>query len=345
MTTRDKPLVVIGVGFAELVAFVTVVLLVVIVLGADAGAQADPPDVATRAIDVQYRPPDEVLVPVIVDELESETVLTIRARGFEANRTGEVRQCRTGERFACRNRLAVRFDGDGAAVFQYLVSSGGGCRLGDERCTLEIRVGDTLSVIDTVFVDKAPPRGRITLTPSSGLRLGDTVTVSASEFPSRASLTINVCAAPATRGPRCGAPGPVVELEIDETGGGSAEIVLDVGKVGADRVACGRQTICFVVVTSDEAVARALPVRLKFVAAPGAAYDAERLVIGIVAAIALGLGAVGLVRSTDWAAPREADGHEIDEVDYADLDLEADRSDQTQSLSTRTDATTDAPLC
>ena len=333
MARRDSVLATVGRGSAVIAAFVVAVLAAIIVLGVGAGAQEDAPGVATRVISVVHRPPDELMAPTIINQLEPTTVLTIRAVLFDKNTTGYVGQCTIGERKVCRNSIPVRFDGTGAASFQYLITDGGGCRLVDDRCTIEIGAGQTLSVIDTVFVDVAPPPGHITVTPKRGLLVGDNVTVTAHDFPSSATLTLMVCAAPSTSGSRCGSPGPVVELSTDAAGTGSAEVILAVQEVGADRVACGRRTVCTIVVSSDSVGVRALPVRLLFNEAPGATYDAGRVTVGIVAALALALVAASLVWSGDWTPPPEGGGRAIDDADYADLDLEADQFDENKRLT------------
>jgi len=320
-------------GLAIVAASVVAVVAAIVVGGAEAGAQEEAPLVATRTINVVHQPPDELVGPTIVDQLEPSTVLTIRAVRFDKDATGMARQCTVGERRVCRNFIPVRFDETGAADFQYLITDGGGCRLVDERCTIEIRDGQNMSVIDTVFIDVAPPPGHITVTPRRDLAVGDNVTVTAHGFPSHATLTLMICASPSTSGPRCGSPGPVLQLATDDAGAGSAEVVLAVRAVGADRVACGRQTDCSMVVSSDSVGVRALPVRLLFNEAPGAGYDASRVAVGIIAALAFALLATWLIRSTDWTPPPEGGGRAIDDVDYADLDVEADRFDEDQRFA------------
>jgi hypothetical protein len=330
MERRDSVLATAGGAVALVAVFLGVVVAAIIVLGVAAGAQEGAPGVATRTIDVVHRPADELVAPMIVDQLEPTTVLTIRAALFDKNATGNVRQCTTGEQRVCRNSIPVRFDGTGAANFQYLITKGSGCRLVDDRCTIEIRAGQTLSVIDTVFVDVAPPPGLITVTPQRGLLVGDTVTVAARNFPSGANLTLMICAAPSTSGPRCGSPGPVVAFSTDSEGAGSAVVRLTVPEVGADRVACGRQTLCTLVVSSESVGVRALPVSLLFDDAQGATYDTSRVAVGILAALAFALVAASLARSGDWTPPPEGGGRAIDDADYADLDIEADRFDENE---------------
>lgn len=285
-------------------------------------------DVATRRVVIRGGSIEDGAAPVVVDRLAPQTVLVVEASGFAPDTTGRVVQCVNGS--SCGNSLAVRFDEDGFARFQYLVTDdtggppgSGRCRLGEPRCTIELRVGEATSVVDTVFVDDAPPPGELGVDPRTDLMVGDTITVTADGFDPGAELTLLVCAAPSTGGSRCGAPGPVVPLTVDA--GGSADATITVPpEVGADRVACGRRSLCRVVVSSDEVGAWARPVALSFAAAPGADYDPTRVVVGLAIALGLGAGAVWLIRSTDWQPPPEADGSAIDDAEYADLDLEAE---------------------
>lgn len=325
MPKGDSTLRAIGLGVAVLATFLIVVVGGLVVLGVGAGAQTDSPDVATQSIRIEYHPLDEVRLPTIVDQLDPTTVLTVQASGFDNDTTGVVHQCTTDEQRSCRNSQPVRFDDAGEALFQYLVTDGGECRLRDDRCTIELRVGESLAVIDTVFIDEAPPPGRITVTPDRDLRSGDTVTIAVSDFAGGSLLNLMVCAAPSTSGSRCGEPGPDLALTTDAAGSAFAEIQLDVNEVGADRVACGRRVACAMVVASERAVVRALPARLQFGEADGATYDAGRVLVGIGGAVALLLVAVWLARSTNWMPPPEADGQSIDDADYADLDREAEQ--------------------
>lgn len=293
----------------------------------------EPAAVVTETLTIRYEPADEVTIAPMVDELAPATVLMITATGFDPDETGSIWQCVSGSTNRCDNRLEVRFDGSGAARFQYLVtdeigalgSAAGRCRLGGDRCTIELRSGDKVSVIDTIFVDRAPEPGDITVEPARNLALGDTVVVKASGFPAAAELTVTVCAAPATSGPRCGHPGPVVPLTMDTAGSAEAEVVLDVEEVGSDGVACGRRSACRVVVSSDEVGVRAAPTTLFFTDGPGADYVTWLVVIGVVAALGFLLLALWLVRSTNWDPPPEADSSAIDDAEYADLDLEAEQ--------------------
>lgn len=312
------------------------------ILGSVASAQDEErAEVATKALIVEYRPEQELAVGLIVDELEPETVVTISASGFEANTTGSVEQCIAGSRRLCRNRLSVRSDDRGSAIFQYLITNNfaegadeaKSCRLGTERCTIELRVGDKTSVIDTVFIDAAPPPGRLDVTPGRNLVIGDTVTVAASQFQPGAELTVLVCAAPSTSGTRCGAPGPVAPLTIGSDGTAEATMILDVNEVGSDRVACGRQVTCRIVVTSDQIGVRARPATLTFTSFPGADYDGARLITGLGVALILILFAAWLVRSTRWDPPREADSSPIDDAEFADLDLEAAQFDEQETAT------------
>lgn len=296
--------------------------------GTSAAAQTD---VATATLDVAWEPATEIEVPLVIDRLTPETLLTVRATGFEPDTTGTVRQCVEAAGRPCGSAVPVRFDEHGAAIFQFLVSdrigaapgTGERCRLGEARCSIELRVGSRSRDIDTVFVDAAPPPGRLEVAPSRDLRSGDTVALTAGDFPPGSEMDVTVCAGSATSGPRCGAPAPVVTLAVGPDGAGETDMVLDVAAVGDERVECGRQTVCRIVVISSDPAVRALPVTLHFESGTGATYSLSRIATGLAVAAALLLVACWLVVTLDWRPPREAGAAPIDEAEFADLDAEA----------------------
>lgn len=294
-------------------------------------AQSDEPEVATLEVTLVYEDPDEIVAPVIIDRLDPTTLLTIDASGYEPDTTGSIRQCTAGAARECRSPLAVRFDDTGRAVFQYLVTDQGACRLADDRCTLELTVGRRSTVVDTVFVDAAPPPGRIEVVPNRDLHVGDVVDVRASGFAPGATLTATICVAPATSGPRCGAPAPTLALVADTDGAASGRLALDVAAVGSSRVACARISQCHVVIADDGVGVRAPPVPLDFSGRPGAAYDGSRVIVGIALAFAVLAAAAWVMIRADWSPPAEADGTAIDDAAYADLDLEIERFDRSSA--------------
>ena len=293
----------------------------------------DASDPEVRRLQLDWVDPDEVMLAPIIGGLDPATVLVVTAAGYRPDTTGSVRQCATGPTRRCSNQVPVRTDGAGGAAFQYLVTDvvdrDGHCRLSSAtRCTVELVVGERSTEIDTVFVDDAPDPGRLRLTPSSALTAGDTVVVELSDLPPATRVLVEVCAAPATSGGRCGPPGPQVEVVTDADGFAGTTMILDIDEVGRDRVACGRRTPCQVVATSSTVGARVAPVRLDLAAAPAVTYDGERLTLGLLGA-ALLVGAAGwIVRRTDWQPPAEADASAVDEAAWADLDAEAAAFDQ-----------------
>lgn len=313
-------------GAATVSAAVAFGALALTVLGA-ARAQAQEGDgsVATATVTVRAQPPGDLDPPLVIDRLAPQTVLTIQARGFEPNTTGRVAQCVDGER--CTNRHSARFDDDGYASFQYLVTNetdeSGGCRLDGSRCTVELRAGDDEVVVDTVFIDAAPSPGILSIQPGGNLAVGDPLAVGLTGFAPGARATVLVCAAPSAGGPRCGAPGPEVPLTIGEDGAAEAEITVP-AEVGVDRVACGRRSHCQVVVASDQIGVWARPARLGFADGPSPDYAGLRVVAGLTAALLLLALAALLIRRTDWRPPPEADASAIDDAEFADLDREAE---------------------
>lgn len=285
-------------------------------------------ELPTRAVSIRYQPPEEVILPLVLDELAPATVLRIDASGFDSDVTGQIRQCVNQNGKGCSNSFPVRFDGRGHATFQYLVSNDlpgapDGCRLGGLRCTLEVTAGSKITVLDTIFIDVAPPEGSIAMEPSQGFETGDEVAVTASGFPPGSALTVSMCAAPATSGSRCGAPGLEVDLAAGADGTAQAVVTLESSEVGSDRVACGRRTPCRLVASSDEVGVRARPVNVSFASGSGADYDAGRVALGVGAAGVLLILAAWLIGRTDWGPPLEADASAIDDADFADLDAEA----------------------
>ena len=318
----------------RLAAF-SVVLVAAVAAMAAPGAAAEEADeaepVPTRPLTVVFQSEEQVAFPPFIDELAPQTVLVIRALGFEPNTTGGVAQCVGRDEPRCQNHLPVRFDGQGAATFQYLVTEAAlaipgetpPCRLGGAGCTIQISNGTRVATIDTVFVDAAPPPGRIDIQPRDDLDVGRTVTITATGFPGGAELTALVCVEPAASGTRCGPPGLEVPLTVGPDGTASATATIETAEVGSDGVSCGGATACRLVVVSDDVGVRAEPVPLSFAAAPSAGYSVLRLVLGLGTAVALLTVAAWLVRSTDWRPPREADSSLIDDAELADLDLEA----------------------
>jgi hypothetical protein len=211
----------------------------VFVAAARAGAQEPAPDttgpveIARRTITVANEPAEEGHDVRILDRLDPSTLLLVEAAGFDHDTTGSIRQCTIGQARGCRNHLPVRFDDRGAATFQYLIDDdGGGCRLVDDRCTVELIVGERATVIDTVFVDTALPPGVITVSPTESLQPGDRIEVDVTGFSAGSQLVATVCITPATSGPRCGTPAPEVTFDADDDGTGNAILDLDVDEVG-----------------------------------------------------------------------------------------------------------------
>ncbi|MGI9602668.1 MAG: neocarzinostatin apoprotein domain-containing protein [Acidimicrobiales bacterium] len=303
------------------------VVIIVMVGAASAEAEAQSDTVPVVAVNIDPRPADERTEPLLVDDLGDQAVLQLEIRDFPANVTGMLRQCLEGEQRRCANQQELRFDDRGRADVQYLISStvagaAGTCG-GSVRCTVEVSAGRVSAVLETFFGLVVPPPGHLEVTPRTGIEPGQSVSVAVSGFPPGEQLVVTVCAAPAVRGDRCGAPGPEEVIVVDGEGSAATSMVLDVTTVGADGVACGRRTSCQMVVVSDDIAIRANTIRLGLAQAPGAEYDLARLVTGLLVAVVLVAAAAALVVTGDWGPPGEADGSAIDDAVFADLDAEA----------------------
>lgn len=245
----------------------------------------------------------------VVDGLAGASVLRVTATGFVPDSTGEVRQC-TGSATGpvrCRDRFPVRFDGTGAARFQYLVSPDRACGRGAE-CLLRLRgADDRTAVVPLVFGARVPTVPTLAVTPQRGLEDGEVVQVSVSGLAPRSRAQVVQCVPPGLPvAERCGAPGPVVPLVAGADGRGSATFTVSVGEVGSGRHPCRRGSRCGVALVSDGALVRAPIVAVGFSAGAGASYDVDRMALGFGAAALLLALAAWLIRTTDWREPSEA---------------------------------------
>lgn len=266
----------------------------------------------------------------VLGTLQADTVLQVRAGGFEPFTRARARQCVTAPRTVCGNAIDVQFGEEGTAAFQYLVTDDfaeGGparrCRAGAPPCTIVITSADGTqgAEVQSIFHDPVPPPGRIRVRPSSGLEDGQTVTVEVEDYPPGARVQAMLCAPPdATGVERCGAPGATAPLAVGPDGRGSTQLTVRPGPVGRMRVRCGPGHTCGVSVASETVFARAPVVPVTFATPAGAGYDSTRLAAGLAAAALLLGVAARLVRRTDWTPVGEEAAPEIDEAEYADLD-------------------------
>jgi hypothetical protein len=265
--------------------------------------------------------------PRAIGELAAGTVLRVRVDGFPAFAVARARQCAGGR---CGNPIDVQFGEGGTASFQYLVvddfvpaARAGGCRLRATPCSIVVENvdGDGRAELVTVFGGPLPAPGHLDVTPSARLAEGTSVAIELSGFPPDVDAEVVLCAAPDTAGAaRCGSPGPVIPVHIGDDGRARASLLVRTGPVGTERIACGRDHACAVVVRSPSAFVRSNAVRLGFAAPPGVDYDARRLLAGLGIALVLAAIATWLVLRTDWAPIGEEAAPEIDEAEYADLD-------------------------
>lgn len=266
--------------------------------------------------------------PGVVDELRTGDVLRLSIRGFEPHTQLLIEQCQdAGDRERCENRISAYTGERGDARLEYLVlpeidgDATSGCSPGDPPCRLVVRSGegDRTAHVVTVFGASASPPGSISVSPTSGLRDGDSVAVTARGFRPGTRLRVALCAAPG--GPeRCGDPGPHSDMVVIDDGTATTTLTVSRAPLGSSRVTCGGELACGVAVIGPgtSTAARVVPVSFRSLVGPD--YSAGRLVIGLVVAAGLLLAAVALVRGTDWSPVGEARAPEIDEAEYADLD-------------------------
>jgi len=265
---------------------------------------------------------------VAVGGLESTTVLQVEVEGFDPYSVAEARQCIDDGDRRCGNALKVQFDENGHASFQYLVSdefagsdAAGRCGADDPPCSIVVTAtegtGDEL--LWTFFRDPVPPRGRIEVTPSSGIDEGQAVTVTVEGFEPRTQLQAQLCALADGDGPQRCRPEPAASVMTDSRGRARTTVVVGPG-TGDDGIACDRSNRCGIAVASTAGFLRSNTVPLSFIKPPGAGYDTTRLAVGLSVALLLVLVVVWLIRTTDWSPVGEQAAPELDDAEYADLD-------------------------
>jgi hypothetical protein len=306
--------------------------------GADAGnaevsraAAARPPTAleeatGVREVQVHASDDDEFTAPVVLDDLDSRVVLRVYAIGFEPDTYGVVEQCVVpGTRASaaydqCGNRFPVRFDPNGNARFQYLVGDSyldpgdtPTCAARGAACVVRITDDNATAFVHTVF-GTTTDRARVRVSPSpEDIASGHRVTVVLDGFAPGARADFALCAAPATGGTaRCRALGSPSGVTLDADGSARVRLALRDQPVGSERVECGRQVPCALVVRSGEAAAPVAPLEVSFSGGPGASYDSGRVAFGIALAILLLVVAAWFVRATDWRKPSEAETPEMD---------------------------------
>jgi hypothetical protein len=87
------------------------------------------------------------------------------------------------------------------------------------------------------------------------------------------------------------------------------------GRLGADAALCGPRRLCGVAVLVGPGFIAAPPTPVAFSLGPGVAYDAGRLIPGVLIAVALAAIAALLAIRTDWTKPTEAQTPGLDRAD------------------------------
>ncbi|MDQ1481680.1 MAG: Neocarzinostatin family [Actinomycetota bacterium] len=265
--------------------------------------------------------------PPRVDRLRNGSVLRISAAGFETFGRGYVEQCTVG---GCSNLFPVLFDENGSARFQYLVvrsfatrqEPSSTCGAGDATCVVHLGGNGRSAYLTTVFGDAIAAPPRVTVSPrATDLVDGARVQLTVAGFAPGERVQAKVCAAPETHGSaRCGGAGPVVWFEVDALGNGHTTFVVREGRVGSDKVLCGRDVQCGIVVAYQDSSLPAPVAPISFAGGPSARYNLTRSLAGLGGAFVLFALAFLLVRNTDWRKPTEADTPDLDQASFAEDD-------------------------
>ncbi|MDQ4133601.1 MAG: neocarzinostatin apoprotein domain-containing protein [Actinomycetota bacterium] len=285
---------------------------------------SSPVDPGPPLVEVTVRAsgPDRLVPYELIDALQPDSVVRVRATGFGSFEAGRVEHCVTeiGRLPGCTPPFPVQFGEDGTADFQYLLRDSfapGECRSGRPTCTLRVSGIESgrHGWIQTVFLDDVA-MGRVAVAPPTGILDGQRVTVSVAGFPAGANLVATVCAAPGTYDPRrCRGSDGTAQVRVGPDGAGTVSLAIRAGAVGLDRVPCGPRHACGVTVVSDDGFVASPTAPIGFSLGPGAEYDPTRLVVGLAVAALLLLAGLLLIRRTSWDRPSEAATPEMDATD------------------------------
>jgi hypothetical protein len=263
-------------------------LAALVLVALPAGADDD-----RRVVRLHATPADDAVLAVpTVDELDDGDVLVVQLTDGVPDAAGAVRQCLvTATGFSrCANPFPVRFDGDGAATFQYQLADPGGCD-GGAACAVVVSddAGERIAYAFTVFGGPAPAPPTVRLAPPGRYEPGDDAGLDVSGLPPGGRVRAAFCTE------SCG---PTSSTTAD--GAGNARLRVTLGDRGADAR--------IVVVAGASSSVLDVP----FAPPPSANYDGPRLVAGLAAAAVFLLAAVRLVVTTDWRPPSEAQVPDVD---------------------------------
>ncbi len=262
-----------------------------------------PPPLRQPTINLVAGLEDELpLVPGVVGDLAEGEVVVLGVAGLDPGSAATVHQCPTGAArpSACRAGVPLSADDGGRAVvlvdLQDRLAVGGadevpcvGART--TGCSIVVFGSARLEVV-TVFGAAAPPPIGVSADPPA-VPPGGTTQVMATGLPRGARASFAICR-PGGRGEAdCGAE--TATVAVDDTGRAMGTITVPAGR-------CPRGGTCGIaVLVGDDGGPQAFA-SLLLIGRAGPGYDHGRLRLGLGAAAALLLIAVGLLRRTDWTA-------------------------------------------
>ncbi|MEJ7844805.1 MAG: neocarzinostatin apoprotein domain-containing protein [Acidimicrobiales bacterium] len=247
---------------------------------------------------------------------------------FDDDRRVSLHQCAalalTAERCAEGVDATAGVDGSRTVLVEFdrrIATAAGPVDCAEEACVLAVFAGATpLFDVPLAFDAEVVTRPRVTVTPATGLRPGQEVTVTVTGLPAGADGSVTFCAAAeaATR-PRCLEVDPA-PLAADRDGRATTTVRL---------ARCPRVERCALQVSGG--AAPPTYAELAFASPPGPDLDEGRVGAGLAAAGGLLLAAVVLVRRSDWEPPGGDPFTGIDlrsDDPFAGIDLTVDPDDR-----------------
>lgn len=272
---------------------------------------------------VEVRAEDRGRATPLLSGLGDATVLHVQARGFAANHTGTLRQCRQDQSQVCTSSSPVRFDDYGDADVQFLVLSQpefdgehSPCDQAGRRCVLEVGDGTETGTADLAFGAGPAVDVRLELLSTKRLGQGQRIEVDLGGTLPSSTFELSLC--------RQGNPYPAECLSLVSVAPVPARAATRLSlEPTVEQLTWCEGGACLLSVTVDQAAVRSDVVAVSVTNAAPIRYDPVRVLAGLLVAATLLILAAWIGLHTDWSAPRSADGHTIDEATYADLDAEA----------------------
>ena len=247
-----------------------------------------------RPVDLHLAAPVDGTLPrpapvVPIGELRGSGVLLVEAEGLAPVKAGVAYQC---ARASCGAAVPVHTDAAGIARFLFDFEP---CRDG---CRFVVEVGGRVTA---AFRDSARAAPTLTIDGVAAVRDGDRVRVTVEGLDPGEHVIVTQCGAVVEATNACGGSIGAADAHADSRGRVQVEYTVSTGDAGRDvRSPCRRGDACAIAVLGDGGEVRAAVAPLTFAGGGTADYEAGRVAVGLLVAVACLAFGWWVVRRTDW---------------------------------------------